>query len=76
MYIRDIRANIFSTNNRRWWSRFILGVVVGKKESLERISTQGDDERVESRMGLSTGVHIVVHVVKGSFSLRGFSKEW
>jgi hypothetical protein len=43
---------------------------------LERISTRGDDERVESWMGLSTGVNIVIHVVKGSFSLGGFSKEW
>jgi hypothetical protein len=30
MYISDIRANIFSTNSRRWWSRLILGMVVGK----------------------------------------------
>jgi hypothetical protein len=73
MYIRDIRANVFRTNNRRWWSGFSLGVVVGKKERLERISTQGDDERVESGMGLSAGVHIVVHVVEGSLSFGGFS---
>jgi hypothetical protein len=76
MYISDIRANIFSTNSRRWWSRFILGVVVGKEECLERISTHGDDERIESRMGLRAGVHIVVHVVKGGLSYCGFSKEW
>jgi hypothetical protein len=73
MYISDIRVNIFSTNNRRWWIRFVLGVVVGKEECLEGISTQGDDERVEPGMGLGAGVHIVVHVVKGGLSFRGFS---
>jgi hypothetical protein len=74
MYISDIKANVFSTNSRRWWSRCVLGVVVGKEECLERISTRGDNERIKSRMGLGAGVHIVVHHRR--FSLCGFSKEW
>jgi hypothetical protein len=73
MYISDIRANIFRTNNQRWWSGFSLGVVVGKKECLERISTRGDDERVESRVCFGAGVYIVIHVVKGSLCFGGFS---
>jgi hypothetical protein len=76
MYISDIRANVFSTNSRRWWSRYVLGVVVGKEECLERISTHGENERIESGVGLGAGVYIVVHVVKGGLSFCGFSKEW
>jgi hypothetical protein len=59
MYVGDIRANIFRTNNRRWWSRFVLGVAVGEEKCLKWISAHGEDERIEPRMGLGAGVCIV-----------------